>query len=140
MRGESRESTSCKVPLRNWEWGLIFRCSRFLKVQTDTTKIPNLPGEYTIAIVPGGAKGAATLSQSTAVQSLLQEFEKQGKYIGTICAGSLAVKTAGLIPGGQVTSHPSVENEFSGYQYSQERVVVENHVISSRGLFLLWLA
>jgi protein DJ-1 len=59
------------------------------------------------------------------VQSLLQTFEKQGKFIGTICAGSLAIKTAGLAPGGQVTSHPSVEKEFSGYQYSQERVVIE---------------
>jgi len=37
------------------------------------------------------------------------------------------------VSGGQVTSHPSVENEFTGYKYSQDRVVVEEKVISSRG-------
>jgi putative intracellular protease/amidase len=71
------------------------------------------------------------------VQSLLQKFEKQGKFIGTICAGSLAIKTAGLVSGGQVTGHPSVEKEFTGYKYSQERVVVEGGVISSRGYIVL---
>jgi len=67
------------------------------------------------------------------VQSLLQKFEKQGKFVGTICAGSLAIKTAGLASGGQVTSHPSVEKEFTGYKYSQDRVVIDGKVISSRG-------
>lgn len=87
-------------------------------------------------MIPGGAKGAATLSESTAVQSLLQKFENQGKWVGTICAGSLAIKTAGLVSGGQVTSHPSVEKEFTGYKYKQDRVVIERKVISSRGYLL----
>jgi len=95
--------------------------------------LPSEPGEYSIIIVPGGAKGASTLSESKPVQSLLRKFEEQNKYIGTICAGSLAIKTAGLIPKGKVTSHPSVENQFKDYSYSQERVVVEGRTISSRG-------
>ena len=108
-------------------------CSRFLKIQSDTSTLPSESGDYTVVIVPGGAKGAATLSESAAVQSLLRKFEAQNKYIGTICAGSLAIKTAGLIPKGKVTSHPSVEREFTGYDYSQDRVVVEGRTISSRG-------
>jgi putative intracellular protease/amidase len=95
--------------------------------------LPSEPGEYSIVIVPGGAKGATTLSNSRPVQSLLRKFEEQNKYIGTICAGSLAIRTAGLIPKGKVTSHPSVENEFSGYNYRLDRVVVEGRIISSRG-------
>ena len=95
--------------------------------------LPTEPGSYSIIVIPGGAKGAETLSESPAVQSLLQKFEKQGKWIGTICAGSLAIKTAGLVSGGQVTSHPSVEKEFTDYKYMQDRVVVEQKVISSRG-------
>ena len=108
-------------------------CSRFLKIHVDTTSLPEGPADYTIIVIPGGAKGAATLSESSAVQSLLQKFETEGKWVGTICAGSLAIKTAGLVSGGQVTSHPSVEKEFMGYNYSQDRVVVEQKVISSRG-------
>lgn len=104
-----------------------------MKIQVDTTLLPDEPGGFSIVIIPGGAKGAATLSESKAVQSLLQKFEKQGKFVGAICAGSLAIKTAGLVKGGYVTSHPSVEKEFSEYKYSQDRVVVEGNVISSRG-------
>lgn len=114
---------------------LTSSCSRYLKIQTDTTDLPTEPGSYSIIVIPGGAKGAATLSQSAGVQSLLREFEKQDKFIGTICAGSLAIKSAGLIIGGKVTSHPSVENEFEGYEYSRERVVIEHQIVSSRGHF-----
>jgi protein DJ-1 len=104
-----------------------------MKIHVDTTDLPSDPGNYAIVTVPGGAKGAATLSESSPVQSLLQKFDKAGKLVGTICAGSLAVKTAGLVVGGKVTSHPSVEKEFENYEYSEDRVVVEGHVVSSRG-------
>jgi protein DJ-1 len=102
-------------------------------IQANSASLPVDPADYTIAIIPGGAKGAETLSQSKAVQSLLKQFEAQGKYVGTICAGSLAIKTAGLVKGGKVTSHPSVAKEFEDYEYSEDRVVVYDKVISSRG-------
>jgi len=102
-------------------------------IQAGNASLPDDPADYTIVIIPGGAKGAETLSESNAVQSLLQQFEAQGKYVGTICAGSLAIKTAGLVKGGKVTSHPSVAKEFEGYDYSEDRVVVQDKVISSRG-------
>lgn len=106
-----------------------------MKIHVDTTDLPSDPGDYAVVTVPGGAKGAATLSESAPVQTLLQKFDKAGKLVGTICAGSLAVKTAGLVVGGKVTSHPSVEKEFGDYKYSEDRVVVDGHVVSSRGYF-----
>ena len=84
----------------------------------DTTSLSIELGGYTIAVIPSGAKGTATLSQSAAVQSLLQKFENQGRWVGVICAGSLAIKTAGLVPRGRVMSHSSVETEFTGYEYN----------------------
>ena len=104
-----------------------------MRIVVDTTEIPTDPGEFGVVAIPGGAKGAETLSGNTEVQRLVQKFEKQGKYVGTICAGSLAIKTAGLVRGGKVTSHPSVQNEFGQYEYSEERVVVQGTVVSSRG-------
>jgi protein DJ-1 len=104
-----------------------------MKIHVDTTDLPSEPGDYAVVTVPGGAKGAATLSKSAPVQSLLQKFEKAVKLVGTICAGSLVVKTSGLVAGGKVTSHPSVEKFFGGYEYSEDRVVVEGDVVSSRG-------
>src|SRR5579859_6409621 len=76
---------------------LTNRCSRNLKIGVDTESLPSDSENFSVVIIPGGAKGAKTLSESLPVQELLQRFEKQDKFIGAICAGSLAIKTAGLI-------------------------------------------
>jgi len=42
---------------------------------------------FDLLIIPGGAKGSETLSQSPHVQRLIQEYIKANKYVGMICAG-----------------------------------------------------
>jgi putative intracellular protease/amidase len=46
-----------------------------------------LQGEYDAIIIPGGLKGAETISQSSHVQSLVKTFYEKRKLIGMICAG-----------------------------------------------------
>lgn len=51
-----------------------------------------------------------------------------------ICAGSLTAKTAGIAKGEKLTSHPSVKAELEKeYKYSEERVVVSQNLVTSRG-------
>lgn len=38
-------------------------------------------------IIPGGAKGAETISKNPAVQALVREYLAQDKLVGMICAG-----------------------------------------------------
>lgn len=52
-----------------------------------------LQGEYDAIIVPGGAKGAETMSQSPFVQTLVKGFYDQGKYVGMICAGMILMRS-----------------------------------------------
>ncbi|KAF8805592.1 DJ-1 [Phlegmacium glaucopus] len=91
------------------------------------------PDKYDLLVIPGGAKGAETMSKHPSVQELVRRYIQQGKLVGMICAGSLAALTAKL-PSQPLTSHPSVrsllENEF---EYSEESVVVSDHLITSRG-------
>jgi len=42
---------------------------------------------FDLLIIPGGAKGSETLSQSPHVQHLIREYIKANKYVGMICAG-----------------------------------------------------
>lgn len=42
---------------------------------------------FDLLIIPGGAKGAETLSKDSRVQHLIREYIKTGKYVGMICAG-----------------------------------------------------
>jgi protein DJ-1 len=98
-------------------------------------------------ILPGGLGGAETFSTDSTVQSLIRAYRDAGKYIGAICAGTLAVvasvqgagKTEGLVSSKKVkvTSHPSVKDQIvdAGWEYGSdsERVVVDGKIITSRG-------
>ncbi|KAF7305591.1 DJ-1 protein [Mycena chlorophos] len=84
-------------------------------------------------IIPGGAKGADTLSKSATVQRLVQEHLEAGKMVGMICAGSLTALTAKL-PRQELTSHPSVKADLEAhFNYSEDPVVISGKLITSRG-------
>jgi putative intracellular protease/amidase len=56
------------------------------------------------------------------------------KWICAICASSTVLKAAGVGIGKKITSYPSFESEFiHSYEYSQERVVSDEFLITSRG-------
>jgi protein DJ-1 len=101
---------------------------------------------YDILILPGGAPGAKTFSTTNEVLQLIASFRWHGKYVAAICAGTTALVAAqklaassktesGATEKAKVTSHPSVKEEIQeeGWEYSEERVVVDGKVITSRG-------
>lgn len=113
-------------------------CSRGVKILPDITLQPlNAgPDKYDALIIPGGLKGAETLSQSSEVQTLVREYYEGNKIVAMICAGTLAAKTAGL-PLQPITSHPVVKNDLiSAFEYKEDSVVVSNGkgtLVTSRG-------
>ncbi|SJX63918.1 uncharacterized protein SRS1_14620 [Sporisorium reilianum f. sp. reilianum] len=112
-------------------------CSRGVKIVPDV-RLPDLAGgkalQYDAIIVPGGAKGAETIGANPDVQQLLAAAYGAGKVVAAICAGSLALKHAGVGKDAAVTSHPSVKAELDKeYAYKEDRVVVSGNMITSRG-------
>ncbi|KAJ1847995.1 hypothetical protein LPJ70_001250 [Coemansia sp. RSA 2708] len=115
-------------------------CSRGVKITPDayigddSVKI----GSFDAVIVPGGAGGTSVLSKNAQVRSILAEFHAQRKIVAAICAGTLAIKTAGIqskVPQPlRVTSHPSVKAQLEhDFLYKDERVVVDSNLVTSRG-------
>ncbi|KAJ1932780.1 hypothetical protein GGF37_006948 [Kickxella alabastrina] len=115
-------------------------CSRNVRIVPDaylgddSVKIST----YDAVIIPGGAEGAATLSQNAQVNSVLAEFYAQNKIVAAICAGSLAIKSAGIqskVPHPIcLTSHPSVKDQLKNdFVYKEDRVVVDSNLVTSRG-------
>ncbi|KAJ2789233.1 hypothetical protein GGI18_002523, partial [Coemansia linderi] len=51
---------------------------------------------YDALVIPGGAEGSATLSENPQVRSILADFYAQKKLVAAICAGTLAIKAAGI--------------------------------------------
>ena len=91
-----------------------------------------LPGD--VLFLPGGMPGTTRLRENKTVQRLLQQAESKSNLVTAICAAPSALVTAGVAKGIRLTSHPSVQDMFSEYQYSEERVVESGNWITSRGM------
>ncbi|KAG9005899.1 hypothetical protein FRB90_010157 [Tulasnella sp. 427] len=109
----------------------VAKCSRGVKIiaDHDLADIED-PTLFDALIIPGGAKGAETLSQNKKVQNLIRTYLENDKVVGMICAGSLAALRASL-PRSKITSHPSVKAELeSAFEYSEDPVVVSGKLVT----------
>lgn len=133
------ETTSAYVPEQPTGSGRtsppFAKCSRGVNIMPDSYFEPAGcgPDKYDLFVIPGGAKGADTISKNTAVQELIQQYLKHDKFVGMICAGSLSALSAQL-PKQPLTSHPSVKSLLEkDFDYSEDMVVISGHLITSRG-------
>ncbi|KAH4142258.1 hypothetical protein HBH86_104690 [Parastagonospora nodorum] len=130
------EVQSVGVDLKNEGYAHMTRNVRIVPDHTNLTSFPHqLAHEhYDILILPGGGPGAKTFSTNPSVLQLIKSFVRSGKFVAAICAGTTALVAAG-IEKKIVTSHPSVMQEIkgAGWEYSEERVVVDGKVVTSRG-------
>jgi len=105
-----------------------------LKFQADITlnQCKELPDAV---ILPGGMPGAQNLGNSKEVLEILKKMNSQNKVIGAICAApALALAPAGILNGKRATCYPGFESHFpASVQFSPDRVVVDGHIITSRG-------
>ncbi|KAL3862100.1 hypothetical protein ACJMK2_008094 [Sinanodonta woodiana] len=111
-------------------------CSRNVKILPDTSlQDAKLNGPYDVVVCPGGAKGAQCLASSSEVKAILQDQEKSGQWIAAVCAAPIALVSHEIGKGKRVTSHPSVKDVMvdGGYNYSEDRVVQDGKLITSRG-------
>ncbi|KAH8554161.1 class I glutamine amidotransferase-like protein [Umbelopsis sp. PMI_123] len=127
--------TSAGVGLKN---GTYAECSRGVKILPDVEAehigISWNQEDYDAIVIPGGADGAKVLSENVLVQKLVSSFYENGKTVAFICAGTIVAKAAGVPEGHRVTSHPSVKEQLEDvYKYSDDRVVVDQNIITSRG-------
>ncbi|KAH9983133.1 DJ-1 [Russula compacta] len=109
------------------------QCSRGIRIVPDVSlsrlSASNI-AEYDAIIIPGGLKGAETISQSFLVQSLVKNFHENGKLVGMICAASLVAK-ASQLPRQPLTSHPSVKGRLDkDFEYREDSVVISGNLIT----------
>lgn len=84
-------------------------------------------------LLPGGP-AVNRLVENEKLLELVREFDSKGKYIAAICAAPLILEKAGVIKGKRVTSYPSVRDKLTSAQYSEDKVVVDGKIITSRGV------
>lgn len=88
--------------------------------------------EFDMIVLPGGSVGAENLKKDPRVKEILQDMAARGQYLTAICAAPTVLSAVGLLDGKKVTSHPSVRGDLSETKYSDDRVVIDGRIITSR--------
>ena len=88
---------------------------------------------YDVLILPGG-KAPTLLRKNEKMLALVRQFFKEGKTVAAICHGPLILVSAGVLSGRRATCYKSVAEELeeAGCSYSDEQVVVDDNLITSR--------
>ena len=93
--------------------------------------------EYDMIVCPGGLPGAEYLSKNEMLLNTIRKFDKmENKYIAAICAApALVLTSAGIEKDKFITSYPGdeFENMLENANYTDELVVVNGNLITSRG-------
>lgn len=121
-----------EVILAGTEAGLLTG-SRQVRVMPDAWIEEVQDEDFDALVLPGGQPGVDHLRKNAVVLQILQKMSASKKWIGAICAAPLVLRDAGLIAGRHFTSFPALEPEFQEGQYEQASVIVDGHLVTSRG-------
>ncbi|WP_404457349.1 type 1 glutamine amidotransferase domain-containing protein [Oceanobacillus kapialis] len=89
--------------------------------------------DYDAILVPGGW-APDKLRRYPEVLELVTEMDKTEKPIGQICHAGWVLISANILSGKNVTSTPGIKDDMTnaGATWSDEAVVTDGHIISSR--------
>lgn len=109
--------------------------SRGVRLVADTTLDEVIYDEFDMLILPGGQPGTNNLDADSRIHALIKRLHHGDKWIGAICAAPMVLAHSGLLKGVKVTCYPGALKpaEWPEIQFSNEAVVCENKIITSRG-------
>lgn len=85
-------------------------------------------------VLPGGMPGTLNLGKYEPLTTLLKDFYEKGKKVAAICAAPSIFAGLGFLKGRRATSYPSFLDERSGAAITEDPVVVDGNVTTSRGM------
>ncbi|MBI5135871.1 MAG: DJ-1/PfpI family protein [Nitrospirae bacterium] len=108
--------------------------SRGVIITPDTALHRIMEDEFDMVVLPGGLPGTTNLRLDKRIHDIVRRIHARKGYVTAICAAPSIYAELGFLEGRKATSHPSVAEEphFKGVDYSDERVVVDGHFITSR--------
>ena len=104
-----------------------------IRVNTDIT-VDEYNDDFDAVVIPGGAKGAENIARTEEAMRLIRRALQEGKLVAAICAAPGVVLGAnGLLGTRRFTAYPGFEKQATSGAFSEERVVVDGSLITSRG-------
>ncbi len=91
------------------------------------------PDAYDVLILPGGKAPETVRLDDTAVAAVRKMMEA-GKPVACICHGAQILVSAGVLHGRRATCYKAVRDDVkaAGAEYTDEEVVVDDNLITSR--------
>ena len=90
--------------------------------------------EAELLVLPGGMPGTLHLLDHATVNEVIKKFAGEGKLVAAICAAPSVLGAAGILEGRRATCHPGFEEKLTGAATSEDAVVVDGNIITSRGM------
>ncbi len=105
-----------------------------IMVEADTL-LKDLKETPDVIFLPGGLPGATNLADSSPLIELIKKMDREKKLVTAICASpALTLQKSGILEGKRATCYPGFEKNFSStVLFTEDRVVVDGNVITSRG-------
>ncbi len=88
--------------------------------------------KYAFLIMPGGKAVFETHLNSNITKHCIKLFYQKQKLIAAICAAPLILDAVGILKGKEYVCFPSCETNIDGIYKENERVVVSDHIITSK--------
>ena len=121
-----------RVVLAATEEGLI-EGSRGISILPDILIDQVDDRDFDLVVLPGGQPGTTNLQNNETVKTIIQNMHQSRKQVAAICAAPMILHSEGILKNTVATSHPSVKDQLHDIDYSEERVVVDGHIVTSRG-------
>jgi len=104
-----------------------------IRVSTDTT-VDEVSPDFDGVVIPGGMPGAEHVSADVDAMHLIREMLESGKLVGAICAApAVVLGRHQLLRGRTFTCFPGLEKEVRDGTFTDERVVTDRNLVTSRG-------
>ena len=104
-----------------------------LQVEADQVLEENPDADWSALVLPGGLPGATNLRDNPIVLELIRSTYSAGGKLAAICAAPIVLGSAGVLEGRRATCYPGFEEGLTGAECSEERVVVDGNITTSRG-------
>ncbi len=139
---EEMEAVVLTDTLRRAQWDVVLAgleagvvtASRGVMLHPDTTWDEINPLSFDMLVLPGGAGGAARLAADARVMDALHAFDAEHKWVAAICAApAVILHAAGMLRGHRATCYPGLEDALPETEWQEDAVVVDGHIVTSRG-------
>ena len=102
-----------------------------IKVNADITKIK--ASDYDLLVVPGGLESPDRLRQIPEMLNFIQEMNKAGKVIASVCHGPWVLISAGIVKGKNMTCYAGCKDDLinAGANYKDVPVVSDGNIVTS---------